>query len=191
MDDLGLALFFPNLQIEGDGSGVGSWPSHRRLRQEWYPALTLNRLKQQNYWIELMNKWVCLKMVSTPTPNGSWSLSLLNGYNWGYTPFSDKPKFNKHYIINSWMMLDISGNTTTNTNTHLIFTLLSIWCLNIFGNLRCLIEYIRVESRHPCYGGNVVIQVLRPRENRSETIKDWDWSQVLSKQYVWNVSPLG
>ena len=28
---------------------------------------------------------VLLKMVSTPKPNGWWSLSLLNGYNWEYT----------------------------------------------------------------------------------------------------------
>ena len=30
-------------------------------------------------------------VVYYPKPNGWWSLSLLNGYNWGYTPFSDKP----------------------------------------------------------------------------------------------------
>ena len=31
-------------------------------------------------------------MLCTPKPNGKWSLSLLNGYNWEYTLFSDKPK---------------------------------------------------------------------------------------------------
>ena len=39
--------------------------------------------------------WVCLKMVSTPKNpmvNDHYPiLSLLNGYNWGYTPFSDIP----------------------------------------------------------------------------------------------------
>ena len=31
-------------------------------------------------WLFMFNMWVCLKMVSTPKPNGYWSLSLLNGY---------------------------------------------------------------------------------------------------------------
>ena len=35
-------------------------------------------------------RWDCLKIVY-PKANGSWSLSLLNGYHWGYTLFSDKP----------------------------------------------------------------------------------------------------
>ena len=43
--------------------------------------------------------WVCLKMLCTPKPNGWWSLSLLNGYNWEYTLFSDKP------ICFSWKMM--------------------------------------------------------------------------------------
>ena len=39
------------------------------------------------YWII----WVCLKIVYNYTQWFCWSLSLLNGYNWGYTPFSDIP----------------------------------------------------------------------------------------------------
>ena len=35
--------------------------------------------------------WVCLKIVYPYTQWFCWSLSLLNGYNWGYTPFSDIP----------------------------------------------------------------------------------------------------
>jgi hypothetical protein len=35
--------------------------------------------------------WVCLKIVYPYTQWFVWSLSLLNGYNWGYTPFSDIP----------------------------------------------------------------------------------------------------
>ena len=35
--------------------------------------------------------WVCLKIVYPYTQWFCWSLSLLNGYNWGYTLFSDKP----------------------------------------------------------------------------------------------------
>ena len=47
--------------------------------------------------INLTNKydhvgiWVCLKIVHPYTQWFCWSLSLLNGYNWGYTPFSDIP----------------------------------------------------------------------------------------------------
>jgi hypothetical protein len=33
--------------------------------------------------------WVCLKIVYPYTQWFCWSLSLLNGYNWWYTPFSD------------------------------------------------------------------------------------------------------
>ena len=35
--------------------------------------------------------WVCLKIVYPYTQWFCWSLSLLNGHNWGYTPFSDIP----------------------------------------------------------------------------------------------------
>ena len=38
------------------------------------------------------DKWVCLKIVYPYTQWFCWSLSLLNGYNWGYTSFSDIPK---------------------------------------------------------------------------------------------------
>jgi hypothetical protein len=42
-----------------------------------------------------MKIWVCLKIEKTPTPNGFADhypyISLLNCYNWGYTPFSDIP----------------------------------------------------------------------------------------------------
>ena len=38
-------------------------------------------------------KWVCLKIVYPYTQWFCWSLSLLNGYNWKYTLFSDKPKW--------------------------------------------------------------------------------------------------
>ena len=34
---------------------------------------------------------VCLKIMYPYTQWFCWSLSLLNGYNWGYTPFSDIP----------------------------------------------------------------------------------------------------
>ena len=47
-------------------------------------------------------KWVCLKMLCTPTPNGLWSLSLLNGYNWGYTPFSDILKCACNWTHKCW-----------------------------------------------------------------------------------------
>ena len=42
-------------------------------------------------WKTLM--WVCLKIVYLMTQWFCWSLSLLNGYNWGYTLFSDKPMY--------------------------------------------------------------------------------------------------
>ena len=35
--------------------------------------------------------WVCLKIVYPYTQWFCWSLSLLNGYNWGYTPFQTYP----------------------------------------------------------------------------------------------------
>ena len=38
-------------------------------------------------------KWVCLKIVYPYTQWFCWSLPLLNGYHWGYTPFSDIPKW--------------------------------------------------------------------------------------------------
>ena len=46
---------------------------------------------------ETATKWVCLKIVYPYTQGFCWWLSLLNGYNWGYTPFSDIPKWrNSH-----------------------------------------------------------------------------------------------
>ena len=46
--------------------------------------------------------WVCLKMSCTPKPNGFADhypiLSLLNGYNWEYTLFSDKPIWWSHEL---------------------------------------------------------------------------------------------
>ena len=44
-------------------------------------------------WSPRSWKWVCLKIVYPYTQWFCWSLSLLNGYNWGYTPFSDIPKY--------------------------------------------------------------------------------------------------
>ena len=43
-----------------------------------------------------MTQWFC------------WSLSLLNGYNWGYTPFSDKPSYwTIVYLVSSqWNRVD-------------------------------------------------------------------------------------
>ena len=47
--------------------------------------------KKKFRWTNLLViTWDCLKIVY-PKANGSWSLSLLNGYHWGYTLFSDKP----------------------------------------------------------------------------------------------------
>ena len=48
--------------------------------------------------------WVCLKIVYPYTQWFCWSLSLLNGYNWGYTPFSDIPScmLSHYYPINTW-----------------------------------------------------------------------------------------
>ena len=43
--------------------------------------------------VSKQKKWVCLKIGYPYTQWFCWSLSLLNGYNWGYTPFSDIPKF--------------------------------------------------------------------------------------------------
>ena len=61
-------------------------PQPRLIRKE-------NEGKEENYneLDKIIWYGVCLKMVSTPKPNGWWSLSLLNGYNWEYTLFSDKP----------------------------------------------------------------------------------------------------
>ena len=39
--------------------------------------------------------WVCLKIVYPYTQWFCWSLSLLNGYNWGYTSFSDTPIYSR------------------------------------------------------------------------------------------------
>ena len=45
--------------------------------------------------------WGCLKIVYPYTQWFCWSLSLLNGYNWGYTPFSDTPILQTRKSTNS------------------------------------------------------------------------------------------
>ena len=45
-----------------------------------------------NHFEHVWTIWVCLKMLCTPLyPMVNDQISLLNGYNWGYTPFSDIP----------------------------------------------------------------------------------------------------
>ena len=58
------------------------------VAQGWSPFLCC--LDHCNPWSK--SQWVCLKIVYPYTQWFCWSLSLLNGYNWGYTLFSDKPK---------------------------------------------------------------------------------------------------
>jgi hypothetical protein len=57
----------------------------------WYP----------DYFI-----WVCLKIVYPYTQWFCWSLSLLNGYNWGYTPFSDIPML---LLVNHQLIVSLVG----------------------------------------------------------------------------------
>jgi hypothetical protein len=53
--------------------------------------------KKKFRWTNLLViTWDCLKIVY-PKANGSWSLSLLNGYHWGYTLFSDKPIYSDEW----------------------------------------------------------------------------------------------
>ena len=72
-------------------------PGHRSGRScgaaPWSPTI---RSARCSLWCQMETcglKWVCLKIVYPYTQWFSWSLSLLNGYNWGYTPFSDIPRW--------------------------------------------------------------------------------------------------
>ena len=65
----------------GDGpEGSGGSPNGTVMVQPW---------PTNSYFYGFI--WVCLKIVYPYTQWFCWSLSLLNGYNWGYTPFSDIP----------------------------------------------------------------------------------------------------
>ena len=48
--------------------------------------------------------WVCLKMVSTPTPNGFADHEIPTKwlFHWGYTPFSDTPTSKKKHTPRVW-----------------------------------------------------------------------------------------
>ena len=53
-------------------------------------------------------KWVCLKIVYPYTQWFCWSLSLLNGYNWGYTPFSDIPTYIKDETRSTMIFISVA-----------------------------------------------------------------------------------
>ena len=68
--------------------------------------------------IPLLWMWVCLKIVYPYTQWFCWSLSLLNGYNWGYTSFSDIPMW--HNVTRcpsetTWISKDRGARRATRT----------------------------------------------------------------------------
>ena len=55
----------------------------------WYPPKNPNLCPTLLLGEFSCPTWVCLKIVYPYTQWFCWSLSLLNGHNWGYTPFLD------------------------------------------------------------------------------------------------------
>ena len=56
------------------------WGAAKWTKDDWGPPA-----------VQDIRIWGCLKIVYPYTQWFCWSLSLLNGYNWGYTPFQTYP----------------------------------------------------------------------------------------------------